>query len=262
MKDISLAGNLTSWQSTGERRRCATSTPTAHTFFSCAFCQRACPSLLSQLSFRLQSSRHALTSRTCAAQAQHEALRTVSCPKIVTSHRAQILFSVSFNPAPIYVNLSVVRLRNSHPSQCVDGMVAPGGYALPSGPGHVHVDWTLNCTEFTPRHGCRCAYKYGLGATIGPQFKDSVWSKFMELWSRAAFFVTPWCLKKDEPSGVNLEWYAAWGSFSCGTAITNQFRDRGDPKVIASTGLESHVAFRVCRRARQRCSLSCSVRSW
>ena len=38
---------------------------------------------------------------------------------------------------------------------------------------------------------------------------------------QAASFVTPWCLKNDEPSGVNLEWYAAWGSFSCGTAITN-----------------------------------------
>ena len=36
------------------------STPTAHTFFSCALCQRACSSLLSQLFFRLQPSRHAL----------------------------------------------------------------------------------------------------------------------------------------------------------------------------------------------------------
>ena len=44
------------------------STLTAHTFFSCALCQRACPSLLSQLFSRLQSSRHALTSRTRVAQ--------------------------------------------------------------------------------------------------------------------------------------------------------------------------------------------------
>ena len=41
----------------GREERGVISTPTAHTFFSCAFCQRACPSLLSQLSFRLQSSR-------------------------------------------------------------------------------------------------------------------------------------------------------------------------------------------------------------
>ena len=80
MKDSSLAGNLISWQSTGIKKESVTSTPTAHTFFSCAFCQRALPSLLSQLSFRLQSSRHAVTSRTCAAQAQHEALRIVCCP--------------------------------------------------------------------------------------------------------------------------------------------------------------------------------------
>ena len=57
------------------------STLIAHTFFSCALCQRACPSLLSQLFFALQSSRHALTSRTRVAQAQHEVLRSVSCPK-------------------------------------------------------------------------------------------------------------------------------------------------------------------------------------
>ena len=74
-------GNGGIWQQLGWSTVCVTSTPTAHTFFSCAFCQRACPSLLSQLSFRLQSSRHALTSRTCVAQAQHEALRIVFGPK-------------------------------------------------------------------------------------------------------------------------------------------------------------------------------------
>ena len=64
------------------RRRGVKSTPIAHTFFSCALCQRACPSLLSQLFFRLQSPCHTLTSRTRVAQAQHEALRIVSCPKL------------------------------------------------------------------------------------------------------------------------------------------------------------------------------------
>ena len=99
------------------------------------------------------------------------------------------------NPAPIYVNLSVVHWRNSHPSQCVDRMVAPGGYALPSGPGHVHVVWTLNGTKFTPRHACRCAYKYGLGA-IGPQFKDSVWHRFMELVEQGRVFRDALVLKE------------------------------------------------------------------
>ena len=49
-------------------RETVISTPTAHTFFPCALCQRACPSLLSRLIFILQSSCHALTSRTRVAQ--------------------------------------------------------------------------------------------------------------------------------------------------------------------------------------------------
>ena len=60
---------------------CKISTPTAQIFVSSALCHRACLSLLSQLFFRLQSSCNALTSRTRVAQAQHEALRIVSCPK-------------------------------------------------------------------------------------------------------------------------------------------------------------------------------------
>ena len=116
MKDISLARNLISWQSTGERRG-VISTPTAHTFFSCAFCQRACPSLLSPLSFRLQSSRHALTSRTCVAQAQHEALRIVSCPKIVTSHRAMSYVTphVSITPGTCTPSLTRTTSLSSDP---------------------------------------------------------------------------------------------------------------------------------------------------
>ena len=46
------------------------SAPSAHTFSSCSFCQRACPSLLSQL-FRLQPHSHALTPRTRVAQGAH-----------------------------------------------------------------------------------------------------------------------------------------------------------------------------------------------
>ena len=139
-------------------------------------------------------------------------------PKIVTSHRAMsyvtphlsitgtctpsLTRTTSLSSDPLLGELqpcadlrqlergSLVEL---HPSQCVDRMVALGGYALPSGPSHVHVDWTWNCTKFTPRHACRCAYKCGLGARIGPQSKDSIWNRFMELWSRAASFVTPWC---------------------------------------------------------------------
>ena len=87
------------WQQLGWKTVCVTSTPTAHTFFSCAFCQRACPSLFSPLSFRLESYRHTLTSRTCVAQAQHEALRTVSCPKsshlIAECHTSHRILSIT-----------------------------------------------------------------------------------------------------------------------------------------------------------------------
>ena len=44
------------------------SRPSAHTFFSCAFCQRACPSQLSQLSRYVRPHSHALTPRTRVAQ--------------------------------------------------------------------------------------------------------------------------------------------------------------------------------------------------
>ena len=57
---FSLARNLISWQSTGWLN----STPSAHTFISCAFCQRACPSLLSQLTRYMQPRSHALIPRT------------------------------------------------------------------------------------------------------------------------------------------------------------------------------------------------------
>ena len=76
------------------------STLTAHTFFSCALCQRDCPSLLSRLFFRLQSSCHSLTSRTRVTQAQHGALRIVYLPNIVTSHRAVSYVTSSLSITP------------------------------------------------------------------------------------------------------------------------------------------------------------------
>ena len=196
-------------------RVCAISTPTAHTFFSCACCQRVLtqPVVTVVLQVPVISSRinftHMRGSSTTWSLAQCVLPKSSHLiAQCHTLHRTWALhmahFPRIFNPASIYVNLSVVHWRNSHPSQCVDRMVALGGYALPSGPGHVHVDWTLNCTKFTPRHACRSAYTHGMGATVGPQFKDSVWNRFMELWSRTASSVTPGCLKKDEPSGMNV----------------------------------------------------------
>ena len=81
VKKKSLAGNLTSWQSTGG----VNSTPTALTFFSNAHVVSVLvPRLLSQLS-RLQPHCHALTPRIRVAQGAH---LFVSCPKTVALHRA------------------------------------------------------------------------------------------------------------------------------------------------------------------------------
>ena len=111
-----------------------------HTFLSCAFCQRACPSLLSQL-FRLQPHSHARTPPTrvaqgahcfCLAENSHTSSRNVirytslehntdtrhvhssSSSTRSTSHP---LFSASFNPAQIYDLTSVALWRSPHPSQ-------------------------------------------------------------------------------------------------------------------------------------------------
>ena len=67
------------WQSTGGNEG-VNSTPSAHTFFSCACWQRACPSLLSQLSRYVQPHSHALTPRTRVAQDSRWTL-SVSCTK-------------------------------------------------------------------------------------------------------------------------------------------------------------------------------------
>ena len=85
---------LVSSPQTWERTDCAhevhtsvNSTLSVHTFFSCAFCQRACPSLLSQLSRWIQPQSHALTPRTRVARDSRSTL-FVSCPKTVTPRRA------------------------------------------------------------------------------------------------------------------------------------------------------------------------------
>ena len=101
------------------------STPSAHTFFSCSFCQRACLRLLSQL-FRLQQHSHALTPRTRVARGANWLCRaskkshliaqchTLRLTRALHLDRARALLpyrrhnlpdihlSASFNPAQIY----------------------------------------------------------------------------------------------------------------------------------------------------------------
>ena len=45
------------------------------------------------------------------------------------------------------------------------------------------------------------------------QTNDAIWDGVVGLWSRVAPFLSPWCGKKDVPTGVNLNQYAGSGSF-------------------------------------------------
>ena len=74
-------------------------------FFSCAFCQRACPSLLSQLSRYTQPHSHALTPTHPAWFNESRSTLFVSCPKTVTLHRAlsYTLLSLSSTPTSSHV---------------------------------------------------------------------------------------------------------------------------------------------------------------
>ena len=48
---------------------------------------------------------------------------------------------------------------------------------------------------------------------VRPQTQNAIWDGFIGLWSRVAPFLSPWCGKKDVPTGVNLNQYAGPGSF-------------------------------------------------
>ena len=107
MSDFSLAGDLISWQSVG----CVNSTPSAHTFFSCSFCQRACPTLLSQ-SLRLQPHCHALDPMRGSSSTLF-----VSCPKS-SPHRgmSHVTHHLSITPTPDTCTSSLsLTQSSSHP---------------------------------------------------------------------------------------------------------------------------------------------------
>ena len=64
----------------------------------------------------------------------------------------------------------------------------------------------------TPGHVCSCSYDYGRGPVL-PQANTSVFTEAVNLWSRVASLLTPWCAKGEVPTGVNLNRYAGNGSF-------------------------------------------------
>ena len=46
-----------------------------------------------------------------------------------------------------------------------------------------------------------------------PQTNDAVWDGVIGLWGRVAPFLSPWCARRNVPTGVNLNQYAGSGSF-------------------------------------------------
>ena len=80
---------------------------------------------------------------------------------------------------------------------------------FPANLDHLRVEWrpqgSYETAWVTPGHDCLCPCKYGRGA---PQTNDAIWDGVIGLWGRVAPFLSPWCGKKDVPTGVNLNQYA------------------------------------------------------
>ena len=100
----------------------------------------------------------------------------------------------------------------------------------------------------TPGHVCSCSYTYGHGPVL-PQANPSVFTEAINLWSRVASLLTPWCAKGEVPTGVNLNRYAGDGScipWHCDNE--RLFGSPSEPKVIVSMSLGHSVLFKLRRR--------------
>ena len=73
---------------------------------------------------------------------------------------------------------------------------------------HLRVRWisrgTYETAWVTPGHDCLCSYQYGHGAAVRPQTNDAIWRGVIGLWGRVASLLSPWCGRRELPTGVNL----------------------------------------------------------
>ena len=125
---------------------------------------------------------------------------------------------------------------------------------FPANLDHIRVGWisqgTYETAWVTPGHDCLCSYKYGHGAAVRPQTNNAIWDSVIGLWGRVAPFLSPWCGKKDVPTGVNLNQYAGSGSFIRWHSDNEPlFGPQNSPKLIVSLSLGNSVEFMVRRRA-------------
>ena len=138
------------------------------------------------------------------------------------------------------------------------GYVVPSGqvcegdartYNLPWNLDDVGVVWErrsgYETAWATPGHVCSSSCSYGRGAVL-PQADPSVFTEAVNLWSRVASLLTPWCAKGEVPTGVNLNRYAGDGSF---IPCDNErlFGSPSEPKVIVSMSLGHSVLFKLRR---------------
>ena len=123
---------------------------------------------------------------------------------------------------------------------------------FPANLDHLRVGWrkqgSYKTAWVTPGQVCLCSYKYGHGAAVRPQTNKAIWDGVISLWGRVAPFLSPWCGKKELPTGVNLNHYD--GSRSCVRWHSDNeplFGPRDSPKLIVSLSLGNPVEFKVRR---------------
>ena len=124
----------------------------------------------------------------------------------------------------------------------------------PANLDHPRVEWmkrgSYKTAWVTPGHDCLCPYKYGHGAAVRRQTNNVMWDGVIGLWGRVAPVLSPWCGKKDVPTGVNLNHYDGSGSFIRWHSDNEPlFGPQNLPKLIISLSLGNSVEFMVRRRA-------------
>ena len=119
---------------------------------------------------------------------------------------------------------------------------------------HLRVGWrkqgSYETAWVTPGHDCLCSYAYGHGAAVRPQTNDAIWRGVIGLWGRVAPLLSPWCARREVPTGVNLNWYSCPGSFIRWHSDNEPlFGPQNSPELIVSLSLGNSVEFMVRRRA-------------
>ena len=88
---------------------------------------------------------------------------------------------------------------------------------FPANLDHLRVGWrkqgSYETAWVTPGHDCLCSYAYGHGTAVRPQTNDAIWHGVTGLCCRVAPLLSPWCAKREVPTGVNLNRYS--GPSSC-----------------------------------------------